>query len=343
MRVRLSVAAVAIVLAAAPAAWAWSWPGHEVVGALASQMLTPNAQASVTPLLRGYSLAVAATWADCAKSVVRSKTGGIYYYAYQHGTFTPSACTAFETDAEKPLLEDFAKRNWTNCVYVGSNPCHEAWHFSDIAVERDGYDPKDVGANPHDIVHAINACVAVLRGGQAPAPFHIKDKSEALFLLAHYVGDLHQPLHVGAVYLSPNGALVDPDAAHPFDPKTATAGGNAILDGTKKLHADWDGISQSISTTGSADMLAAAKAVPATPSAASGWAGAKWAATWASDTVQQAHKAFANQTFAGDGAGQWTVDFSADPDARAHRADLQKIQLQRAGKRLADLLNAIWA
>lgn len=31
-------------------------------------------------------------------------------------------------------------------------------------------------------------------------------------LIAHFVGDLHQPLHVGAVYLHANGVVVDPDA-----------------------------------------------------------------------------------------------------------------------------------
>ncbi|WP_409362753.1 S1/P1 nuclease [Bradyrhizobium sp. CIR18] len=33
----------------------------------------------------------------------------------------------------------------------------------------------------------------------------MKDKKEALFVLSHLVGDLHQPLHVGAVYLDSAG------------------------------------------------------------------------------------------------------------------------------------------
>ena len=33
---------------------------------------------------------------------------------------------------------------------------------------------------------------------------------EALRLLAHYVGDIHQPLHVAAVYLDREGRVVDP-------------------------------------------------------------------------------------------------------------------------------------
>jgi hypothetical protein len=48
------------------------------------------------------------------------------------------------------------------------------------------------------------ATTQVLKGGAAPAPFSLKDQREALLLLTHYVGDLHQPLHVGAIYLDKN-------------------------------------------------------------------------------------------------------------------------------------------
>ncbi len=341
MRAGLSLAAFSMAAAASTGAFAWSWPGHEVVGALASQMLSPKAMASLNGdgtaqnpgLLRGHTLALAATWADCARSVVKNEDS----YTYQHSRFTPAACKDFETPSEEALLEDFAKRNWTTCAYLPGKPCHEAWHFTDIAEQRSKYDPSFVGANNFDVVHAINACVTVLQGGQAPAPFNIKDRSEALYLLAHFVGDLHQPLHVGSVYLSPTGSVVDPDAAKPFDPNTNTAGGNAIADGATNLHSDWDGIPKSISIEGSADMLAAARMVPATPGPVSGWA-----AAWASDTVVQAHTAFANLTFAGGPGGKgWTVDTSADPDYAAHRLALQTTELERAGKRLADLLNNV--
>ena len=51
-------------------------------------------------------------------------------------------------------------------------------------------------------ISAINAAIRVLQDRpKATAPLSITDKKEALFLLAHFVGDIHQPLHVGAVYL----------------------------------------------------------------------------------------------------------------------------------------------
>jgi S1/P1 Nuclease len=71
----------------------------------------------------------------------------------------------------------------------------------------------------------INAAIMVLQNMPAPAPFSIKDKKEALFLLAHFVGDLHQPMHVSAIYLDPNGNFVDADSGVPYDPNTQTLAG----------------------------------------------------------------------------------------------------------------------
>jgi len=76
--------------------------------------------------------------------------------------------------------------------------------------QRGHFDRNFQGTNDHDIVAAINAATAVLLERPSPPPFKIADKREALFLLAHLVGDLHQPLHVGAVYLDKDGNLVDP-------------------------------------------------------------------------------------------------------------------------------------
>jgi hypothetical protein len=66
---------------------------------------------------------------------------------------------------------------------------------------------------------------------------------EALLLLTHYVGDIHQPLHVGAIYLDKSGKPVNPDSGQ-FDPATETRGGNEITlsSGHANLHATWDQI-----------------------------------------------------------------------------------------------------
>src|SRR6185295_537569 len=97
-------------------------------------------------------------------------------------------------------MVDFVKRNATNCQRKPAEEiCHKQYHYTDIAIQHDSYDPAFQGARTDDITAAITAVVAVLQGGTAQAPFSIKNKREALLLLAHYVGDIHQPLHVGAI------------------------------------------------------------------------------------------------------------------------------------------------
>ena len=92
-------------------------------------------------------------------------------------------------------------------------------------------------SHDHDIVSAINTAIAVLKDQPSPAPFSINDKKEALFLLAHFLGDLHQPLHVGAVYLDASGNLVNPDGPGGLDPATETAGGNRLPEFRQSLQA----------------------------------------------------------------------------------------------------------
>jgi hypothetical protein len=339
MKTRTWISGLFALLATSTPALPWGHEGHEVVGAIADQMLTANAKRQVEQIL-GFTLKVAAPWPDCVRSVVHQPDGTTVYAPDPHHPEYRVPCTHFEADhgaaAEQARMEDYAKRNWTNCVYVPGRPCHEGFHFADVAIERNDYKPTYVGTNTHDVVHAINACIAVLQGQPAPAPFSIKDKKEALFLLAHFLGDIHQPLHVGAVYLDTNGGLVDPDHTT-LDPNTETSGGNSIKDGHEALHAEWDQIPRAWWLGPDAAMLAEARAVPATPGPITGWAQA-----WASDTVLQAHKAFAGLTFSGAGHRLWDVQFADKPGYEQNAEKIKRDQLAKGGARLAQLLNSIW-
>jgi hypothetical protein len=89
------------------------------------------------------------------------------------------------------------------------------------------------------VVHAINAAIAKLSRQPVPAPFRIKDDKEAILLLAHFVGDIHQPLHVGATYLDAQGHAMVP--ASEADARVhETRGGNSIKinAGNEDLHHD---------------------------------------------------------------------------------------------------------
>nr|MDQ6912256.1 S1/P1 nuclease [Verrucomicrobiota bacterium] len=66
-------------------------------------------------------------------------------------------------------------------------------------------------------------------------------KPIAVILLAHYVGDIHQPLHVGAEYFDGTGKPANPEKG---GTGFADQGGNTItlpaVGGRKKLHGYWD-------------------------------------------------------------------------------------------------------
>ena len=58
-------------------------------------------------------------------------------------------------------------------------------------------------------------------------------------LLVHYVGDIHQPLHVGAAYFDASGQPANPNTT----PGTQFAiGGNSINFHSTNLHSYWDSV-----------------------------------------------------------------------------------------------------
>jgi hypothetical protein len=285
-------------------------------------------------------LRTAATWADCVKDVVPVAGQGLRYKA--DPTYH-AACGAFETASGIARMQDYVQRNWKTC---SSNPhvtaCHKKYHFADVAIQQNGYDRSHAGTSDHDIVSALTAVIAVLQDQPAAAPFAIKDKKEALLLLAHLMGDIHQPLHVGSVYLDSQSQPFDPGpAGTPIDKATDTVGGNDIEDRSTNLHAEWDDVSTSLNPLApAAPLLADAKAVKPTGGDLKGWP-----AAWASETVLVARGAFEGLRYGKAGAlkaGDWVVQVADRPAYAAQRRSVQAQQITRAGARLAQLLNAIW-
>ena len=156
-------------------------------------------------------------------------------------------------------------------------------------------------------------------------------------MLAHFLGDLHQPLHVGAVYLDEHGRLVDPDAAHQIDPATETQGGNLIHDQHSVFHAEWDAIPADLGEAATPELLSAAKSL-----APSQGNGEDWPAAWASDTVMVAHDAFAGTKFRQTSSEHWSVTFDDRSAYLSSQDKIKRHQLAKAGARLAELLTSIW-
>ena len=125
-------------------------------------------------------------------------------------------------------------------------PSHHWFHYTDVPVEAAKYSSGKTGRNQWDIVHMITYCVAVLRGEIPEENPRKITKAVAIILLAHYVGDIHQPLHVGAQYFDQSGHKVNPDLGKPA---LEDQGGNTILldisggnSGKRpKMHSFWDG------------------------------------------------------------------------------------------------------
>ena len=190
-------------------ALAWGNDGHRAVGAIADQLIKgTNAQRQVAALLlAGESLEKVANWADCVK--------GTYC-----GPQTPE------------MLE-----------YTAANPKHSEYHYTDIPFQNAHYHDGDVGSAADDIVQTLKQTIAVLQGradADAAANPHRFSKRQALILLTHLAGDIHQPLHVGAAYVGKAGGFVVPaatgqiDAVNMFD---ARGGNNLLLDDAKLAQA----------------------------------------------------------------------------------------------------------
>jgi hypothetical protein len=312
---------------------AWGPDGHRIVGSIADQLLNANAKQQIASLL-GVDLRTAAPWLDCVKSVQRQADGSLAYVT--NPQFEPP-CMPFAND--HGAMIDYVGRNWIDCVYPedvvdekNNRGCHQTYHFDDVAVQRNRFDRNYVGTNDHDLVSAINAAVAALLGRPAPPPFSIKDKKEALFMLAHLVGDIAQPLHVGALYLDEKGTPTDLDVTHTIDPSTETAGGNFIFDGDKALHVEWD-----LGDTAPLELVAVAKGVSPDHGRIE-----NWAADWASDTILVAQEALAGTSYTRTGDKKWSVAF-VDRAAYERAADaIKRRQLAKAGARLAEIMNTIW-
>jgi hypothetical protein len=340
---RCAAIILALSLFVCPNAKAWNPEGHQIVGAVADAMLNSNAKQQVATAL-GVSLSTAGPWLDCVKSVHKF-ADGTFHYVVEEKFEEP--CKPFAKAHD--VMQQYVKRNFAQCSYLSKRTdddgnlyfeetgCHNTYHFDDVALQRDHFDRNFQGTNDHDIVAAINAAVAVLRGRPSPVPFKIADKREAVFMLAHLVGDIHQPLHVAAVYLDTAGNQVDPDTLHGIDPASETVGGNILKDGSANFHGTWDAPPSGLALGNALDLLPAAQAV--TPDTV---AVEERATAWATDAIKVAPQAFAGATFTKRNDEGWDIKF---PDHAAYviaRDGIKRQQMAKAGARLANLLNAIW-
>lgn len=226
---RLSLLAFA--LASLQLAQAYGPVGHQMVGAIADEKLkgTPVGK-KVAEMLDGLTLQKAAVIPDEIKGWDKKGADdpNIFHYS------------------SRPRIDEQLRAFWRANPPTKDPkspvPSHHWFHYTDVPVANHArYADGKVGRTEWDIVHMMRYCIGVLRGELPEDNPRKITRPIAIILLAHYVGDIHQPLHVGAQYFNGEGKASDPDKG---EAATEDQGGNTITlqsaKGRKKLHGFWD-------------------------------------------------------------------------------------------------------
>jgi hypothetical protein len=316
---RKTLTVLLLAIACAPPARAWDAEGHAAVGLVAAQNLTPDARKQVTKILGSDDLASIASWMDQLRS------------AYFHTGPLGADPEALKFNAE------FPKNN--------------TWHYVDLPLGLPAYTLDGPFSRPDDVVHMIEAAVSVLEGGGDKRI----TKLEALYMLVHFVGDEHQPLHVGNGFyeIGADGSVKlvsDPAAAKdlPND-----KGGNADFYGPGKfdeLHAYWDtNLVQKVAGGSKDPAVLAPVLAKLAADEGSGWKSAgnyhHWAEGWATESLAAARTAYAGITFGAekpdDRGGIKSIQITLPANYDEVCTPLAKERLAKAGYHLAEILNAI--
>ena len=234
--------------------------GHQIVGGIADERLanTPTA-AKVHALLNGLTLEKAALIADEIKGWDKNGVDDPRSFHYSADRAIDRQLRDFWR-ANQPTQQNLSMPMPSGLgfqpIRIGKDadattaPSHHWFHYTDVPlVPPQRYRDGTIGRSKWDIVHMIPFCIDVLQGRIPEQNQRKITKPIALILLAHYVADIHQPLHVGAEYFDQQGRPTDP-ASNPS--ALPDEGGNTITleladepprrrgIRKKKFHGFWD-------------------------------------------------------------------------------------------------------
>jgi hypothetical protein len=247
-------------------------------------------------------------------------------------------------------------------AYADANPQHKEFHYTDVPIQQPRYQQGTAGTRDDDVIQVIRESVSILRGRTPESGPATLTKRQALWVLAHLVGDIHQPLHVGAIYFDRNCAEeVDPNVVGAGKPNfgigsivASTNGGNELkMPNGNSFHVKfWD----EGTVTGAMRLAGHARSVEdfageivASPPAHWETTGDvdTWATQWATEIMPLAKQAFTLNIEIGEGEGDertlkctWPVTFDRSYTQWANQQALA--QLGKAGFRLAALLRAVF-
>jgi hypothetical protein len=187
------------------------------------------------------------------------------------------------------------------------------WHFVDIPIQSSGYDAARDCARDDCVVVQIDRDARIIGDKQLAAPV----RAEALRFLIHFVGDVHQPLH----------------SANNDD-----RGGNQVrvVLGQRhtNLHAVWDvDVVQALGR--SPEVVANRLEREITPGNKAAWSGGT-ARDWANESLQIARSEVYSHV---SGQGGTDAEIVLPPDYASNERAVTALQLEKAGIRLASVLN----
>lgn len=355
-----SLATLILLLLTASPAWSWGGPGHQAIAEATQGHLNDRAKIALaaiileTDSLPPGALAGVARWPDELRGNAPAGWG----------------------EREKKEAKRFNQ----------DHPTNADWHFVNLPLGASAYpagtladdDPMREFVRDDDIVHAINRAIAIL---ESPSPSPTYSKTQAVRLLVHLVGDIHQPCHATAGYYDPALPTFKTKPVRIDDPTRAGGvgvlkdrGGNGLkFSDNTKLHGVWDGCLANVVVLkppySQQTMMAACNAFVDEYSPLAAVLSAKWqpgiesayktpgdhhtwAAVWATESLQQAVKSRIYDVSLRDGQVK-TNSHGDDPYVEAAivtptkptyvRAHIAPAeeQLMKATVRLAALLNAI--
>jgi hypothetical protein len=342
MKRSISVLLSAVIfLAPVGSAFAWGDDGHQTVGKIASLRIRQRTAQKLAQILKpGETLANISTWADTVKDRI--------------GKTDPDEDTNL-------FLQDIAH-----------NEKNREWHYDDLPLDCKSYQTCTGFTPDNDIVHMLNVCIRTLQGHTDPN--HPLSRRNALKLLVHFLGDIHQPLHIGCGFIDKdsNGKLMiatDPVVIKQKNLPSDRGGNQLIINNDRRnLHSFWDFdlVTSLMLQTDKQTSDTLGSFLKDTVRPQSNWNPrgpvSTWAAQWATDTLQQsrdhAYKSVdiasqrtitvttrAGQPVMREGKPVTDIvyDVTRSSNYEARNREVVRQQLAKGGYRLAKLLDAIYS
>jgi len=250
---------------------AWGPDGHSIVGQVAWQLLSSDEQSKVRSILGGDDLAAVANWADHLRAY-RQEWGWSFEL---HFINTPDGACDFSYNRDckdEAGLPDHcvagAIINYTQQL-VGKGPIVQGASLK--AGDCDGLHKDACLADKscewdYDTHHGWETACKAKSGpqpgpspgptpgpspGPSPHPVPSADLANALKFVTHFVGDIHQPLHVGwTTDRGGNTIKVKEGFENDLTKNLHQVWDDGIIDKTKEVHgySDWNGYAANLST-----------------------------------------------------------------------------------------------